>query len=106
MMIMTTSFQRPYFKDFVFPAGDLREFRSGVRRADVLLITRTPEDLSFRQRNVFKKKIKINVPVFFTKIRYSDVLMQSDKSLDSSVLTGEDFLLVTELPIPTIWLLI
>ena len=95
MMIMTSSFHRPYFKDFVFPAGDLREFRSGVSRADVLLVTRTPEDLSLRQKETFLKNIKINVPVFFTKIRYSEVIMRSDKSLDSSVLMDEDFLLVT-----------
>jgi len=95
MMIMTSSFYRPYFKDFIFPAGDLREFRSGVSRADVLLVTRTPEDLSLRQKETFLKNIKINVPVFFTKIRYSKVIMRSDKSLDSSVLMDEDFLLVT-----------
>ena len=95
MMIMTSSFQRPYFKDFVFPTGDLREFRSGVRRADVLLVTSTPEDLSLRQKETFLKKINVNIPVFFTKIRYSDVLMRSDKSIDSNVLTSMDFLLVT-----------
>ena len=95
MMIMTSSFQRPFFKDFIFPVGDLREFRSGVRRADILLVTSTPEDLSVRQKETFLKKININIPVFFTKIRYADVLMRSDKSLDASRLTGQDFLLVT-----------
>ena len=95
MMIMTSSFQRPYFKDFIFPVGDLREFRSGVRRANVLLVTNSPEDLSTRQKETFLKKININIPVFFTKIRYTDVLTRSDKSIDSSVLTGEEFLLVT-----------
>jgi tetraacyldisaccharide 4'-kinase len=95
MMIMTSSFQRPYFKDFVFPAGDLREFRSGVKRVDVLLVTRTPEDLSPAQKEVFLKNVNINVPVFFTKIRYSDYLTQNEKTLDSTVLNGKDFILVT-----------
>ena len=95
MMIMTSSFQRPYFKDFVFPAGDLREFRSGVKRADILLVTRTPEEFSIEQKEVFLKNIKINVPVFFTKIQYSKLLTQNGKTLDLTLLTGEDFLLVT-----------
>ena len=94
-MIMTSSFQRPYFKDFIFPAGKLREFRSGVKRADVLLITRFTGGFVLGSKRNFLKNININVPVFFTKIRYADVLMRSDKSIDSSVLTGEEFLLVT-----------
>ena len=95
LMIMTSSFQQPYFKDFIFPAGRLREFRSGVKRADILLITRAPEDLSLDQKQAFLKNININIPVFFTKIRYADVLIQKDKTIDSSVLSKEDFLLVT-----------
>ncbi len=95
LMIMTSSFQHPYFKDFIFPAGRLREFRSGVKRADILLITRAPEDLSLDQKQAFLKNININIPVFFTKIRYADVLIQKDKTIDSSVLSKEDFLLVT-----------
>lgn len=95
MMIMTSSFQRPYFEDFIFPTGDLREFRSGVKRADVLLITRTPEDFSPAEKEVFLKKVNINVPVFFTNIRYSDYLTQNEKKLDSTVLNGKDFILVT-----------
>lgn len=95
IMIMTSSFQRPYFKDFIFPVGDLREFRSGIKRADVLLVTRTPEELSEEQKDAFLTNININVPVFFTKICYSDVLIQHDKTLDLTMLTGNPFLLVT-----------
>ncbi len=95
MMIMTTSFNRPYFEDFIFPAGNLREFRSGVVRADVLIVTRTPEDFSPVQKEVFLKKTNINIPTFFTNIRYSDYLTQNEKTLDSNFLIGKDFLLVT-----------
>lgn len=95
LTIMTSSFQQPYFRDFVFPAGKLREFSSGVKRADILLITRVPQDLSLGQKNEFLKKINLNIPVFFTKIRYADVLTQQDNTIDKSVLSDEDFLLVT-----------
>lgn len=95
LMIMTTSFQHPYFGDYIFPAGKLREFRSGVKRADILLITKAPEDLSVDQKETFLKNITVNVPVFFTKICYADVLTQHEKTIDSSVLFKDDFLLVT-----------
>ena len=95
LMIMTSSFQHPYFKDFIFPAGKLREFRSGVKRADIILITRAPEGLSVDQKETFLKNINVNVPVFFTKICYADELTQHDKTIDSSVLSKDNFLLVT-----------
>lgn len=94
MMIMTTSFENPYFKDFVFPSGGLREFRSGTKRADLLLITRSPEDLTYHQKEQYLKKIDVNIPVFFTKIRYADILMQNFKTIDLNELKN-DFLLVT-----------
>ena len=47
------------------------------------------------QKETFLKNINVNVPVFFTKICYADVLTQHGKTIDSSVLSKEDFLLVT-----------
>lgn len=95
LMIMTSSFERPYFKDFIFPAGELREFRSGVKRADILLITRSPEEMSLDQKKAFLKNINVNVPTFFTKISYANVLTHQDKNLDSNMLSEKEFLLVT-----------
>ena len=95
IMIMTTSFDIPYFKDFLLPAGGLREFRSGVKRADILLITSSPEGLSIDQKEAFLNSININIPVFFTKIKYSNLLTFKNKTIDSSILNDECFLLVT-----------
>ena len=94
MMIMTSSYECPYFRDFVFPVGGLREFRSGVKRANILLITRSPENLSPQQKEEYLKEINVNIPVFFTKVRYSDVLSQKEKTQNSSILEN-GFLLVT-----------
>ena len=99
LMIMTTSFERPYFEDFLVPMGGLREFQWGVKRADILLITRSPEDLSELQKEQYLKKIKVNIPVFFTKINYADVWSQNNKRINSTVLE-EDFLLVTGIANP------
>ena len=95
LMIMTSSFQQPFFNDFVFPTGRLREFRSGVKRADILLITRAPEDLSIEEKGAFLKKLDLKIPIFFTKICYSNFLTRYDKIIEASVLSKEDFLLVT-----------
>ena len=95
LIIMTSSFQHPYFGDFIFPVGKLREFRKGVKRADIILITGAPEDLSVDRKEIFLKNITVDTPVFFTKICYADVLTQHEKTIDSKVLSEEGFLLVT-----------
>lgn len=42
--ILLTDFSRPYFSDSLLPAGRLREPASGARRADVIVVTKTPEE--------------------------------------------------------------
>lgn len=94
LMIMTTSFENPFSRDFIFPVGGLRESRSGVKRAAVVLITKTPEDFSPFQKAEYLREINIKAPVLFTKIRYEEFLIQNDKPVDIKILsTG--FLLVT-----------
>ena len=40
--ILLTEWARPFYKDFVLPAGRLRESRGGARRADVVIVTKCP----------------------------------------------------------------
>ena len=95
LMILTSSYDRPFFKDFVFPAGNLREFRRGVHRADLLLITRTPRDLSPKQKTRYLNQMAVNVPTFFTTIRYDNVLSQKNQTLELEALSKQGFVLVT-----------
>ncbi|MBE9461286.1 tetraacyldisaccharide 4'-kinase [Dyadobacter subterraneus] len=73
--ILLSDFNRPFYQDLPFPAGRLRETRSGAERADVIVVTKSPADLP----NIEKQKIRQSiekysrpgVPVFFASIRYS-----------------------------------
>lgn len=49
--ILLTDYSDPFFKDFVLPAGDLRESRSGYKRANMILVTKCPEDLTEEKSN-------------------------------------------------------
>ena len=40
--ILLTPFQRPFFRNYLFPAGNLRDIRSASRRADVLVMSKAP----------------------------------------------------------------
>jgi len=46
LSILLTDFHHLYNEDFVFPSGRLREFRSGAKRADIIIVTKTPKVFS------------------------------------------------------------
>ncbi|MBJ6146009.1 tetraacyldisaccharide 4'-kinase [Hymenobacter sp. BT559] len=43
--ILLTELARPFYHDYVLPAGRLRETRAGAARADVVIITKCPPDI-------------------------------------------------------------
>lgn len=72
--ILLTKFEDPFFDDFLFPAGWLRESRAGARRADVLLVTKCPSTLDSNQMALITDKARKytgDIPVFYTRYRYS-----------------------------------
>lgn len=48
--ILLTEFERPFTRDWLLPSGRLREWRHGYRRADVIVVTKCPAELSDIQR--------------------------------------------------------
>ena len=72
--ILLTSYQQPFYADFVLPAGRLREARRGAQRADAVIITKCPDHLSVEEMQQMTGKVLVHaspdLPVFFTGIRY------------------------------------
>ncbi len=72
--ILLSDFHRPFYQDFVLPAGRLRESRSGAKRADMIIVSKCPENLEIKQKKEIQKHIekycRPNTPIFFTGIRY------------------------------------
>lgn len=74
--LLLTDFGRLFYKDHVLPTGLLREFRSGAKRADAVIVTKCPKTLSYAE----KKEIQRNIgrftlpstPVFFSGFTYSN----------------------------------
>jgi tetraacyldisaccharide 4'-kinase len=48
--ILLTEYSRPFTRDWLLPAGRLREWRYGYRRADIIIVTKCPDDLTQHQR--------------------------------------------------------
>ena len=75
--IILSKFSRPYYNDFVIPSGNLREPKSGIKRAQIIIISKCPYDLNKTNRQEIIKKIN-PLPyqkVFFTTIDYNECLV-------------------------------
>src|SRR5690554_5125916 len=92
--ILLTEFKKPFFKDFVLPAGRLREFRWGKHRADVVIVTKSPSNLSEMRKKKFvsRLKLKSTVLIFFSSITYGNLVHLEDKTVTSA---PKEILLVT-----------
>ncbi len=75
MNILVTEYNHPYFNDTMLPVGTLREPISGMDRADIIVISKTPERTTpIELRNVVKDvKQKAHQQVFFSYLKYGDL---------------------------------
>lgn len=55
--LLLTTFRNPFFKDFVMPAGSLRERRAWAKRADMVVVTKAPQIVDEKLRNSYQKEI-------------------------------------------------
>ncbi len=99
--VLLTKYGDLYADDFILPTGNLRESRRGAKRANVIVVTKCPEELSKeeQQRIVQKLKPTKDQEVFFSTISYANALKGSTYlSLDE--LVDHKVLLITGIAIP------
>ncbi len=74
--ILLTTYQKPFFTDHLLPAGTLREYASGANRADVLVVTKCPVEMSQVEKEMFVSKakghLKKDVRIIFSSLQYGD----------------------------------
>ncbi len=70
--ILLSDYYNPFFKDHIFPFGNLREPRKGKTRADAFVITKSPPIISPLARRHIAQKIQLRADqsLFFSKIIY------------------------------------
>lgn len=72
--ILLSDHNRPFYQDTVLPAGRLREARKHARRADVVVVTKCPDDLAQEKMKQIEVEIKRytapETPVYFAGVRY------------------------------------
>ena len=93
--IMLTDHNRLFVNDLVLPAGLLREPRSGAKRADIIIVTKCPQQLSEADMQKVESRIRTyarpETKVFFSAFRYGNPIpMGNSQEVKKSIvlLTG------------------
>ena len=70
--LLVTDYNNLFYKDFLLPVGTLREFSKGYKRADVIIVSKCPSDISSDEKNQILRKIKSkpHQQVVFSYIKY------------------------------------
>ena len=72
--ILVSSYNKPFFDDYIFPMGMLRESREGAKRANILIFSNCPEDMNADERSfLINKSLKYlnhGIPVLFSNTNY------------------------------------
>ena len=100
-LIVTTTYSEPFFRDNLLPAGRLRESPKQIKRAQIILINKCPDNISIKDQTLFINKIKplADNRVYFTTIAYENSVKNKLKSINLSSIKNS-FLLITGIANP------
>ena len=102
--ILLTTYNCLYSRDYVLPSGNLREPRSGAKRANIIIVTKCPDNLAKEEINNITRELnpEINQKVFFSSIVYSQTIYARNREKFLNDL--ESFTLVTGIanPVPMV----
>jgi tetraacyldisaccharide 4'-kinase len=75
LSILLTDFANLYTRDMLLPAGSLREWHSGSKRANIIVVTKCPSDISPIDMRVIEMELKPenNQLMFFSSFVYDEL---------------------------------
>lgn len=103
--ILLTEYNHLFTEDFLMPAGRLREQKSGMERADIIIVTKCPDEMQPIDYRIKQNQIKAYPyqKIFFTKFCYDNLVNICDKSIikNTDSIKGDDnVILVTGIANP------
>lgn len=102
LYILLTTFNDLYVDDWILPAGNLREGRGGAARANIIIVTKCPNNLSLEDRNRIIKKLNVskNQYVYFSFIEYDTCVISKEKSLPFASILNEEKIIIAGIAKP------
>jgi len=94
--ILLTPYHKPWFKDCVLPTGNLRESAKGKNRADVVVVTKCPSNLSKIEQDEHTHQLQLDAHqhIFFSTIVYDSYVFGASRMKLKSFVKNP-FVLVT-----------
>lgn len=92
LSILLTEYNKLFYNDYVLPSGNLREFKSGYKRADIIIVTKTPLFLSPLEKKIIIKEINPEAyqKIYFSYIKYGNFIpLMEEKRLNDSLLNND-----------------
>ena len=108
--ILLTTYLNPFFNDCYFPKGKLRDHKTQANRADVIVVTKCPDNLTKEEAKMIEKGIRkwSSASLFFATLQYPTLnveLLNSLRSAKNVLITGiadatplESYLLDLDIP--------
>ena len=79
--ILLTAYEDLFCDDFILPTGNLRESRNGAKRANLIIVTKCPLDITELEQQNIKNKLAFDLPIYFSSIDYDDKVYNDTESL-------------------------
>jgi tetraacyldisaccharide 4'-kinase len=98
--ILLSAYNDLFCNDFLLPTGNLRESRNAAKRADIIIITKCPKDLSQTEQQNISRKIGIDKPIFFSFIDYDDKIYNETDSKNVDEIKNSEKLLLAGIAKP------
>lgn len=95
--LLLVDYNRPVFDDELLPFGRLRDLPEQIRRADAVIVTKTPTLLDEYERGQMRRKLHLRPeqPLFFTSIQYDAPKPVFPEQADMRYLYSKEVLLFT-----------
>lgn len=99
--VLLTTYKDLFIHDFILPAGNLREPKIGAKRANTIVVTKCPEDLSEEKMNDLSQQLRQqpHQEIFFCGINYS-LHVYNNKHQELTLEKLKKFTLVTGIANP------
>ncbi|MFC4222212.1 tetraacyldisaccharide 4'-kinase [Flagellimonas marina] len=100
--ILLTSYGNLYVDDWYLPTGDLRDSKREAKRADCIIVTKCPKNLSQSEKNRIQHKLKPlpHQKVLFATLEYSTILKGEVENLSLPDIKKKKVTLVTGIAQP------
>ena len=100
--ILLTSYDDLYSNDFMLPTGNLRESRSGAKRANIIIVTKCPYALSSEKQKDIRNRLKLSVnqELYFTFIAYDNFIFGENRKINVNEIQASSKLLVAGIAKP------